>query len=102
MKFAKVLGSVVSTHKDDNAVGWKLMIVQPLGLNFQPKGDPQVAVDAVNAGEGEMVLITSGSSARQTVTTKNRPCDLVIIAIVDTVEKEGEIIFRKFETEGFR
>jgi len=101
MKFAKVVGTVVSTQKDENAEGWKLMIVQPLGLNFKPKGDPMVATDAVGAGEGELVLITSGSSARQTVLTKNRPCDLVIVAIVDTVEKEGEIIFKKFETEGF-
>jgi len=101
MKFAKVTGTVVSTQKDENAEGWKLMLIQPLGLNFKPRGDPMVAVDVVGAGEGELVLLTSGSSARQTVMTKNRPCDLVIVAIIDTVEKEGEIIFRKFQTEGF-
>lgn len=102
MKFAKVVGTVVSTQKDENAQGWKLMIVQPLDLGFKPKGEPMCAVDAVGAGEGEMVLLTSGSSARQTIVTKNRPCDLVIVAIIDTVEMEGQIIFRKFETEGFR
>lgn len=102
MKFAKVLGSVVSTHKDSNAEGWKMMIVQPLGIDFTPKGDPMVAVDVVNSGEGEMVLLCSGSSARQTDITKNKPCDLVIMAIIDTVEKEGKVIFRKFESEGFR
>lgn len=102
MKFAKVLGNVVSTQKDANAEGWKLMLVQPLSLDFKPKGDPMVAVDVVNAGDGEMVLICSGSSARQTDITKNKPCDLVIMAIVDTVEKDGSVIFRKFETKGFR
>ncbi len=101
MKFAKVIGNVVSTHKDKNAEGWKLMLVQPLGGDFKPKGDPMVAVDAVNAGDGELVLICSGSSARQTELTKNRPCDLVIVAIVDTVEREGKVIFRKFKAEGF-
>jgi len=101
MKFARVIGNVVSTQKDENARGWKLMLVQPLGLDFKPKGDPMVAVDAVSSGEGELVLITSGSSARQTKLTKNRPCDLVIVAIVDTVEQEGEVIFKKFHTRGF-
>ncbi len=102
MKFAKVIGNVVSTHKDDNAQGWKLMLVQPLGLDFLPKGDPQVAVDVVNAGDGEMVLLCSGSSARQTDITKNKPCDLIIMAIVDSVEQNGQVTFRKFESEGFR
>ncbi|MFP4498809.1 MAG: EutN/CcmL family microcompartment protein [Vulcanimicrobiota bacterium] len=102
MKFAKVTGNVVSTQKDQNAEGWKMLLVQPLDINFKPKGDPMVAVDAVGAGVDEMVLICSGSSARQTDITKNKPCDLVIMGIIDSVEQEGEIIFRKFETEGFR
>ena len=101
MKFARVEGTVVSTQKDENAEGWKMMLVQPLGLDFKPKGDPMVAVDVVGAGESELVLLTSGSSARQTVITKNRPCDLVIVGIVDTIEKDGDIIFKKFETKGF-
>jgi ethanolamine utilization protein EutN len=102
MKLARVIGNVVSTHKDENAQGWKLMLVQPVNLELQPKGDPAVAVDAVNAGDDELVLICSGSSARQTEITKNRPCDLVIVGIIDHVEKEGKIIFKKFETEGFK
>lgn len=102
MKFAKVLGNVVSTHKDENAQGWKMLLVQPLGLDFSPKGDPAVAVDVVNAGEGEMVLLCSGSSARQTDITKNKPCDLVIMAVIDQIEMEGTTLFKKFETEGFK
>jgi microcompartment protein CcmK/EutM len=102
MKFAKVLGNVVCTQKDEKAEGWKMMIVQPLDLNFSPKGEPMVAVDTVNSGEGELVLLCSGSSARQTDITKNKPCDLVIMAVVDAIEQNGNIIFRKFESEGFR
>jgi microcompartment protein CcmK/EutM len=78
------------------------MLVQPLDINFKPKGDPQVATDVVNAGDDELVLICSGSSARQTEITKNKPCDLIIMAIVDSVEKDGNLIFKKFETEGFK
>lgn len=102
MKFAKVIGNIVCTQKDERAEGWKMLLVQPLGPNFEPKGEPMVAVDAVGAGEDEMVLICSGSSSRQTSVTKDKPCDLVIMGIIDTVEREGEIVFRKFETEGFK
>lgn len=101
MKFAKVIGNVVSTQKDEKCVGWKLLLIQPVSLDFKPKGDILVAVDAVGAGNGELVIFVSGSSARQTDVTVNKPCDCVIAAIVDTVEKEGEIIFKKFETEGY-
>lgn len=101
MKFARVEGTVVSTQKDENAEGWKMMLVQPVDLDFKPKGEPMVAVDAVGAGESELVLLCSGSSARQTVITKNRPCDLVIVGIIDTIEKDRKIIFQKFETPGF-
>ena len=101
MKFARVIGNVVCTQKDEGLVGWKLLIIQPVDLEFNPKGETIVAADAVGAGEGELVLFVSGSSARQTDATKNRPCDCVISAIVDSVEREGQIIFRKFETEGY-
>ena len=95
MKFAKVIGTVVATRKEERIEGRKLLLVQDLDINFKPTGIPAVAVDAVGAGEGELVLTVSGSSARQTEETQNQPCDLAIMAIVDTVEKLGEIIFQK-------
>ena len=101
MKFAKVIGNVVCTQKEERCVGWKMLVIQPVDLNFKPKGDPLVATDSVGAGNGELVLFVSGSSARQTEVTKDKPCDCVIAAIVDTVEKEGNIIFKKFETDGY-
>ena len=101
MLLAKVIGNVVSTQKDEKAVGWKLLLIQPVDLEFKEKGTPLVAVDSVGAGEGELIIYCAGSSARQTETTQNRPCDCVIVAIVDTIEKEGKVIFQKFKTKGF-
>ena len=95
MVFARVTGNVVCTLKDEKLVGTKLMLVQPVDLAGAAKGNPIVAVDAVGAGEGELVLIVQGSSARQTSRTNNTPVDAVIFAIVDSVEQGGKNVFRK-------
>ena len=95
MIFARVTGSVVCTVKDPKLTGSKLMLVQPVDLSGNLKGNPLVAVDAVGAGEGEFVLLVQGSSARQTSRTSGNPVDAVIFAIVDTVEQSGKIVFRK-------
>jgi len=95
MLFARVTGNVVCTRKDDKLLGTKLLMVQPVDLENKPKGNPLVAVDSVGAGEGELVLIVSGSSARQTQRTENSPVDCTIFAIVDTIEKDGTTVFNK-------
>lgn len=95
MLFARVIGNVVCTRKDEKLVGTKLLLVQPVDLEGTPKGAPLVAVDVVGAGDGELVLIVQGSSARQTVRTEGNPVDCTIFAIVDYVEKDGKIVFRK-------
>ena len=77
--------------------GLRFMLVQPVDLERQVSGSPVVAVDAVGSGPGEYVLYASGSSARQTQATDKRPCDAVIMAIVDNWEVGGEILYRKFE-----
>lgn len=97
MLFARVIGNVVATRKDEKLVGTKLLMVQPVDLEGNPKGTPIVAVDVVGAGEGELVLIVQGSSARQTKRTEGNPVDCTIFAIVDTVEKDGKIVFKKSE-----
>jgi microcompartment protein CcmK/EutM len=86
MILGKVIGTVWSTKKDENLVGSKLLIVRQLNLDFQEKSNFLIAVDSVGAGEGEVVLVASGSSARQTVITKNKPVDAVIMAIVDKLD----------------
>jgi microcompartment protein CcmK/EutM len=95
MLFARIVGNVVCTHKDDKLVGSKLLLVQPVGLDDKPRGNVLVGIDSVGAGEGELVLIVQGSSARQTQKTENNPVDCTIFAIVDTIEKEGKVVFTK-------
>ena len=95
MIFARVTGTVVCTLKDEKLVGSKLLLVQPVDLAGAVKGSPLVAVDSVGAGEGELVLLVQGSSARQTTRTEGRPVDAVIFAIVDTVEQNGKTAFKK-------
>ena len=95
MLFARVVGNVVCTRKDEKLVGMKLLLVQPVDLEGQAKGNPLVAIDAVGSGEGELVLIVQGSSARQTRQTEGNPVDCTIFAVVDYVEKEGKVVFSK-------
>ncbi len=96
MTIGKVVGTIVATQKDSGLDGFKIQIVQSIHLpTGEPRDDFLVAVDAVGAGSGEYVLCTSGSSARLTGATENRPVDGVIVAIVDFFEVEGKEIYRK-------
>ena len=89
MVLAKVVGTVVSTRKEDELQGLKFLLVKACDADGKPTGSTVVAVDAVGAGVGEVVLYASGSSARQTKVTKDRPVDATIMAIVDQVEIDG-------------
>jgi len=82
----KVIGTVWSTRKDEKLVGSKFLIVKRLDVEKNMQDDFVVAVDSVGAGVGEVVLYTSGSSARQTNITKDKPVDAVIMAIVDKLD----------------
>jgi microcompartment protein CcmK/EutM len=95
MLIAKVVGSAVATIKDENLKGTKLLVVRETDVRGEPIGKPLVAIDTVDAGVSDLVLIASGSSARQTSVTKDRPVDAVIMAILDSLEVNGEITFRK-------
>ena len=86
MLLGKVIGTVWSTRKDEKLVGSKFLIVRRLDVNKKAKDDFIVAVDSVGAGVGEVVLYASGSSARQTTFTKDKPVDAVIMAIVDKLD----------------
>lgn len=99
MKLAKVLGSVVATEKDAKLQGLKLLMLSLWGSDNKPAGGSVVAVDAVGAGVGEMVLFASGSSARQTAVTDQKPVDAVVMAIVDSWEIEGDEKYRKGDAE---
>ena len=95
MVLGKVVGTCVATQKDEKLTGLKLLVVQQTDSSGKSVGGIVVAVDSVGAGLGEMVLFASGSSARQTQMTKDKPVDAVIMAIVDTVEVNGQTTFQK-------
>ena len=100
MILARVRGNVVSTTKSDRLEGLSLLLVIPIDIaTFEEKGQPLVAIDTVGAGEGEIVMCVGGSSSRQTTLTENKPADLSIIGIIDSVEYKGEKIFEKFRNE---
>lgn len=90
MLMGVVVGTVVSTKKEEDLRGLRFLLVRELDQDMRQTGKLVVAVDAVGSGEGEVVLYASGSSARQTVATKDRPVDAVIMAIVDEVEVGGD------------
>ena len=95
MILAKVIGTVVSTRKEESVRGLKFLMVRPVDLDGNETGSIVVAADAVGAGPGEIILYATGSSARQTIMTDRRPCDAVIMAIVDNWEVGGDIKYKK-------
>jgi microcompartment protein CcmK/EutM len=100
MIMGKVVGTVVSTHKDEGMRGFKLLVVQSLDLNMKLTSSYLIATDAVGAGMDEVVIVVQGSSARLTDQTKNRPVDAAIICIVDSVEVEGKLRYEKRFEDG--
>lgn len=95
MILAEVVGTVVATRKDSGLTGFKLLLTREVDLQFKPTGSMIVAADAVGAGIGEIVLVASGSSARLTEVTRERPVDAVIAGIVDSVEAHGRTLYDK-------
>ena len=86
MILAKIVGTVVATRKDERLVSSKLLLARPVDPSGKAQGGYLVAIDTVDAGEGETVLIVSGSSARIAAGLKDAPVDAAIVGIVDTVE----------------
>ena len=103
MFLARVTGNVVATQKDKTLNGQKLMVVEPLNVKYDEAsqkpaalgntGRAIVAIDVVGAGDGQLVLVVQGSSARMTDVTKNLPADAVIVGIVDSAEYGGKTFF---------
>lgn len=95
MLIARVIGSTISTIKDPKLTGQKLLVVRQTDERGEPFGKPYVAIDTVDAGIGDLVLTAAGSSARQTTQTKDTPVDAVIMAIIDSLQVDGQVTFRK-------
>ena len=99
MTLGRVVGTVVATRKESKLSGFKLQVVETVDLDLRPTGGFTVAVDAVGAGPGEIVLTAAGSSARLTHLTTDKPVDAVIMAIVDSFETGGQVRYEKARPE---
>lgn len=99
MYFGKVTGTVVASRKDEKLEGLKLLFVQQVDASGKITSTYVVAADAVGAGMGEMVMFATGSSARQTTATEGKPVDAVVMAIVDTWEIGGKVVYDKYGEE---
>jgi len=95
MLLGKVVGTLVASRKDEKLEGFKFLVVRRLNVENEEVGDYVVAADAVQAGIGDVVMYATGPSARQTVVTDKRPCDAVIMAVVDTWEVNGVVKYQK-------
>jgi len=96
MILARVVGTVVSSHKSPKIEGIRFLLVEKIDpVTLTGKNDFVVSMDSVGAGIGEIVFYVSGSSARMTGVTEGKPSDSAIIAIVDNIEKDGEFTYRK-------
>ena len=95
MLLARVVGTVVATRKDPQLEGLKFLLLQLCDTAGKKQQGQVVAIDSVGAGVGDVVLYASGSSARQTAQTQNKPVDATVMAIVDLVEEQDRFAYRK-------
>ncbi len=95
MQIAGVIGTTIATIKDEKLTGRKLLIVRNANEKGELYGEPYVAVDSVDAGVGDLVLIALGSAARNTYFTTDAPVDAVVMAVIDSLEMSGNVTFRK-------
>lgn len=97
MLLGRVVGTLVATRKEPSLEGLKFLVLKQLDIEGKETGGYRVTADAVGAGLGEVVLFATGSAARQTKLTHQRPCDGVIMAIVDVLEVDGVVKYDKSE-----
>ena len=95
MRIALVIGSTVSTIKDEIIRGSKLLIVRNADTEGNATGDPYIAVDTVSAGAGDLVMVTDGSSARYRYTKIMDGYQAVIVGVIDSLELGGKVSYRK-------
>lgn len=97
MLIARVIGTVVATRKEPELEGLKMLLLQNASPQGEAEGGFVVAADAVGAGLDDVVLYASGSSARQTTVTKDRPVDATVMAIIDMVDDGDSSLYRKMD-----
>ena len=95
MILCRITGTVVGSTRSDSIPGAKFLLASPCDESGKQQGDAMVVLDLMGAGPGEMVLVSQGSSVRQTEITKEQPVDAVTIGIVDQVERGGALVYNK-------
>lgn len=95
MILAKVVGTVVSTVKNDRIIGSKYLLLEKCNQSGEKKGDYLVALDLVGVGNNEMVYVAESTSARETPQTINKPVDAIIIGIIDIIDENDKIVYKK-------
>ena len=95
MILARVAGTVVADRRNDSISGPRYLLTELCAANGAPLSEHLIAIDPLGAGLGEVVLISQGSSARQTALTDKKPIDAVVVGIVDMVEEAGSVVYRK-------
>ena len=95
MKLGRIVGTVVSTTKDEKVDGLKLYVVRDLSMEMADRDSFVIAADSVGAGVGEVVLYASGSSARQTKATDGRPIDACVMGIVEQIDIANTLVYNK-------
>ncbi|MCK9423815.1 MAG: EutN/CcmL family microcompartment protein [Bacteroidales bacterium] len=95
MNLGKVVGTVVCSSKNDGISGARYLLIDKTNQRGEKKGDYLVALDLIGAGYNEMVLITEGSPSRETPLTVNKPFDALVVGIVDLIDENNKVIYRK-------
>ena len=92
MRIGRVIGTLVATKKDDSLVGSKLMVTQPLDIDYKPQGEPEIMVDTVGAGIGEVVIYSEGTASRNAAGKPDSAIDAAIVGIVDNVDVYKDVL----------
>ena len=95
MVLGKVVGTVVCSSRNDGLEGARYLLVDKINQHGEKKGDYVVALDIIGAGNDELVLVTEGSPSRETPLTVNKPVDALIVGIVDLIDENEKVIYRK-------
>ena len=95
MIIAKVMGTAVASAKHAALSATKILIICPANIDGEANGDPLLAIDLVGSGQGELVIVSQGSSARMATDYKNSPVDAAIVGILDSLQYDDKIRFRK-------
>ena len=95
MILGKVVGTVVSTSKNDGIKGTRYLLIDKTNQYGEKKGDYIVALDLIGAGNDELVMISESTSARETQTTFNKPIDAIIVGIIDLIDENEKVVYQK-------